>query len=294
MSLSKRFLNELGIDDSHQRFFEKLSGERAHYSRQTFDLEVLLDRLGWVEVAGFAYRSDYDLKRHIQATGQDMSVFRAYPKAVEKTQTKVSVRYDELRRAFGDKARKVSEALAGKDLLSIVTSDVGKISVEGYDIPLNCFEIKEEKIKESGRQFIPHVIEPSFGVERLVYATLEYSLKMREDRAILSIPLKLAPVQASVYPLLNRDGLEERATSVYRSLLNDGLRVDYDDAGSIGRRYARADEAGIPLGITVDYETLKNDTVTLRDRDSWRQVRVQVDKLKATIAELSKAGFPKV
>ena len=84
----------------------------------------------------------------------------------------------------------------------------------------------------------------------------------------------------------------EKAQTVHQSLLQSGLRVEYDDAGSIGRRYARADEAGIPLGITVDYDTLKDDTVTLRDRDSWNQIRVKIKELKPTIDSIVNTGFP--
>ncbi len=153
--------------------------------------------------------------------------------------------------------------------------------------------MKEEIVKESGSKLVPHVVEPSFGVERLIYATLEYSMKMKEDRLVLSLPFYLAPVQASVYPLVNRDGLPERAGEVYQSLLSSGIRAEYDEAGSIGRRYARADEAGIPLGVTVDYDTLKDHTVTLRDRDSWTQIRVPVNQLDSTIAGVGKTGFPR-
>ncbi len=293
MALSKRFLMELGIDEKNQRFLEKRTTERAHYSAQTFDLEVLLDRLGWTEVAGFAYRTDYDLQRHMQATGQDMRVFRAFERPVEKTLTKVTVRHEKLRQVFGEKAGKVAEILAGLDLVQLVHNRTGSIRVGNHEVPLECFEIREDRVKESGSKFIPHVVEPSFGVERLVYATLEYGLNMKEDRLVLSLPFRLAPTQVSIYPLLNKDGLQEKATSIYHTLLSKGFRVEYDEAGSIGRRYARADEAGIPLGITVDYETLKTDTVTLRDRDSWKQVRIPVIRLESVIAGIGKTGFPK-
>src|SRR4029077_673350 len=133
---------------------------------------------------------------------------------------------------------------------------------------------------------------PSFGVERLVYASLEHNIKMREDRLIVSLPFKLAPVQASVYPLVNKDGLVEKAKGVYEELRADGLRVEYDDAGSIGRRYARAYEAGVPLGITIDYDTIKDDTVTLRDRDSWAQIRTKIDHLRETVLTIVNKGFP--
>lgn len=294
MAQAKRFLAQLGIRPTHQRFFEKLPIERAHYSAQTFDLEIQLDRWGWVEVAGFAYRTDYDLKRHMEATGLDLRVFKAYDKPVEKTILVVRPNHEKIRKQFGADAGEIIRLLAKEDLSGVLhTKKAGEtVRIHNYQIPLELFDTREEKVKETGTKFVPFVVEPSFGVERLVYATLEHNLRMREDRLVLSLPFRLAPIQASIYPLVNKDGLVEKARSVYDDLLADGLRVEYDDAGSIGRRYARADEAGVPLGITIDYDTLKDDSVTLRDRDSWRQIRTNVGELRSTIHMIVSKGFP--
>jgi len=294
MAQSTRFLSQLGIDQRNQRFFEKLSTERAHYSAQTFDHEVKLDRWDWVEVAGFAYRTDYDLRSHMQATGIDLRVFKAYDSPVEKTVRIIKPNHERIRQRFGSNAGRVISLLANEDLPRILEGkkpgDLIKIDI--HDIPIELFDTREETVKEAGTRFLPHVIEPSFGVERLVYSTLEHNLRMKGERLILSLPFGIAPTQAAIYPLVNKDGLVEKAQSVHRSLLQSGLRVEYDDAGSIGRRYARADEAGVPLGITVDYDTLKDGTVTLRDRDSWNQIRVQVNELKSTIDSIVNSGFP--
>jgi glycyl-tRNA synthetase len=294
MAQSTRFLVKLGIDLGNQRFFEKLSTERAHYSAQTFDHEVKLDRWDWVEVAGFAYRTDYDLRSHMQATGIDMRVFKAYDSPIEKTIRTVRPNHERIRKQFGKDAGRIISLLAKENLpLMLRGKKPGEsIRIDAYDIPIELFDTKEETIKEAGTKFLPHVIEPSFGVERLVYSTLEHNLRMKGERLILSLPFGIAPTQAAVYPLVNKDGLVKKAESVHRSLLKSGLRVEYDDAGSIGRRYARADEAGIPLGITVDYDTLKDGSVTLRDRDSWNQIRVQISELKTTIDSIVKGGFP--
>jgi glycyl-tRNA synthetase len=294
MAQSKRFLAQLGIQPEHQRFFEKLPTERAHYSVQTFDHEVKLDRWGWVEVAGFAYRSDYDIKKHMEATGLDLRVFKPYDSPVEKTVRVVRPNHERIRKQFGSDAGKIIGLLGREDLTQKLQ---GKrpgeiIEVGGHRVPVDFFDSREEKVKETGTKYIPHVVEPSFGVERLVYASLEHNLRMREGRLIMGLPFKLAPVQASVYPLVNKDGLVETAKRVYDELTAVGLRVEYDDAGSIGRRYARADEAGIPLGITIDYDTLEDDTVTLRDRDSWGQIRTKIPQLRDTIHTIVNKGFP--
>jgi len=293
MALAKRFLNTLGIPSENQRFFEKLSDERAHYSAQTFDLEVRLDRWGWVEVAGFAYRTDYDLKSHMIASGTDMRVFRPYEKPIEKTTLQVKPNYQQLRAIFGNDAGRVGGLLASADPEKLA-GKTGPVELDGFVVPRDCFELKQVKAKEAGAKFLPHVIEPSFGVERLVYATLEYSLRMNEDRVILSIPPKLAPVQAAIFPLLGKDGLPEKAMQIFTNLSAAGLRVEYDEAGSIGRRYARADEAGIPIGITVDYDTMKDGTVTLRDRDTWKQLRRPVTALPGFVRKIVENGFQSI
>lgn len=295
MAQSKRFLAQLGIKSNDQRFFEKLPTERAHYSAQTFDHEVKLDRWGWVEVAGFAYRTDYDLKKHMEATGTDLRVFKAYDKPLEKLVRVVRPNHEKIRKQFGTAAGRIIGLLGKEDLVQKLagTHPGDSVDVDGTKVPVEFFESKEEKIKETGTKYIPYVIEPSFGVERLVYATLEHNLKIREDRLIVGLPFKLAPIQASVFPLVNKDGLDLRAKKVYDLLTIDGLRVEFDDAGSIGRRYARADEAGIPLGVTIDYNTLKDNTVTLRDRDSWGQVRAEIRDLTDTIHSIVNKGFPK-
>jgi len=211
MALAKRFLVELGVPEEQQRFIEKLEWERAHYSVQGFDQEVHLERWGWTEVSGHNYRTDYDLSRHMKASGVDLTAFK--------------------------------------------------------------------ESESGGRRFVPHVIEPSFGLDRLVYVALEYAYTKRNKRTLLSLSRDLAPIQMSVFPLVNKDGLLEKADEVYHRLTNEGFTVDWDSSGSIGRRYARADEVGTPLGITIDYQTIDDGTVTLRDRDSWKQVRSNIDNL---------------
>lgn len=211
LGLTKRFLLELGIPSEAIRFREQTSGQRAHYSSETWDAEVSTERFGWVEIAGLAYRTDYDLSRHAEFSKEDLTIFSA------------------------DKKRKV----------------------------------------------LCHVVEPSYGIDRPFYCTLEHSYVSEGKRKYLRLKKWLAPITVGVFPLLNREGMPAKALEVHKSLRSKGFMAEYDDAGSIGRRYARADEIGTPYCVTVDHQTLEDDTITIRNRDTAAQVRV-------TLAELPK------
>jgi len=281
MALSKKLLMELGIPAEKQRFIEKFPWERAHYSAQTFDQEVLIERWGWTEVTATAYRTDYDLKRHMAFSGQDMYVFKEYGKPVEKEQITVKPIMHKIGPTFKSEAAKVAEMLSKADPREVEASMKKNeyFMLGKHKILPEHVDIKHEKIVERGRHFIPHVIEPTFGSDRLFYVAFEYAYRVKGDRTILSFPRDIAPIQLGVYPLVSKDGLPEKALELHKLLLDEGFIAEYDEAGSIGRRYARADEIGIQLGITVDYETLSDGTVTIRDRDSWKQVRTPIQEL---------------
>jgi len=281
MAMAKKLLVELGVPAEKQRFIEKLPWERAHYSLQSFDQEVYVDRWGWIEVSGHAYRTDYDLKQHMQFSGADTRVFKEYEKPVAKEKVEIKPLMAKLGPIFKNEAQKIAQMLAHENPEDVEASfrEKGYHMLGKHKILPEYVEITRIKMEERGRRFIPHVVEPSFGSDRLVYVTLEYAYRVKDDRVILSFPRDIAPIQIGVYPLVSKDGLPEKALQVYKILVDEGFTVDYDEAGSIGRRYARADEAGIPLGITIDYETLKDETVTIRDRDTWRQVRNHINRL---------------
>ena len=143
--------------------------------------------------------------------------------------------------------------------------------------------------EESKTKFIPHVIEPSFGVDRLVLAVLSSAYTEDEmggdKRTFLKLPPKIAPVKVAVFPLLkNKPKLVEKAREIYQMLKKEIDSVEFDDNGNIGKRYRRQDEIGSIVAVTVDFETLDNDTVTLRDRDSGKQIRVLISRLAETIS----------
>lgn len=130
------------------------------------------------------------------------------------------------------------------------------------------------EVTKGRKKFIPHVVELSFGVDRNVFALLDLDFKEDKKRTYFSLPSKIAPYIAGVYPLVSKDKLDEKAREVFKTL--KGFEIWYDESGSIGRRYARADEIGIPFGITIDYDTIKDDTVTIRERDTTKQKRIKI------------------
>jgi glycyl-tRNA synthetase len=281
MAMAKKLLVELGVPAEKQRFIEKLTWEKAHYSSQSFDQEVLVDRWGWIEVSGHAYRTDYDLKCHMQASGVDMTVYKEYANPVEKEELIVKPILAKLGPVYRGEAAKVAALLAKAPAQEVADAmeQQGLFMVENYEIKREQVEISRQKTIVRGARFVPHVVEPSFGSDRLFYVALEYAYGLKEDRVVMSFPRGIAPIQVGVYPLMSKDGLDAKAVQVQTLLANEGFMVELDETGSIGRRYARADEAGVQLGVTIDYDTLKDETVTIRDRDSWLQVRTAIKDL---------------
>ena len=275
MALSVEFVKALGIPNDKQRFEEKMPAERSHYSSQTFDHQIWLDRWGWVEVAGHAYRTDFDLTAHIRVSGADLSIFKPYDAPVT-IKTRIAVPQESiLGPLLRGKTRSIVEALktAKTEEIENAFAKEGFFEVDGFRVLPSHVRIEERIEREAGRRVVPHVVEPSYGAERLVYSALEYAYTRSEDRVVLRLPKELAPTQLMVFPLMPKDGLPEIAYEIQNSLVAAGLEADYDEAGTIGRRYARADEIGVPLSVTVDYKTKEDETVTIRDRDTWQQVR---------------------
>jgi glycyl-tRNA synthetase len=284
MALAVAFLEDLGIPFDKQRLREQLPDEKAHYSEQTFDQEVWLDRWGWTEVSGHAYRTDYDLRNHMTHSGEDLRVYKPFETPQNTVQLTVKPFKERLIEDFGNQADQILQLLSKSDL-TIVARELqtkGFYELTGrYPVKLTAthLRIEEKKVEAAGRYFIPHVVEPSFGIDRIIYATLEYAYSRKKKRIHLALPRDIAPIKAMVYPLVTRDGLPNTAMNVYRALLDEGFVVRYDGSGSIGRRYARADEIGVSLCVTIDYQSVEDNTVTLRDLYSRKQVRTAVPDL---------------
>ncbi|WP_136601262.1 glycine--tRNA ligase [Salinigranum halophilum] len=287
----------VGVDMDRFRFRQHLSGERAHYAADCWDAEAEVDG-DWIEIAGFAYRGDYDLSKHGEHANDDFTVFQQYdePKTVEKAV--VDPDMSVLGPEFGGAAAGVADALqelAERDPSAFdgeeVTVEVGDSE---YSVPTEVADFRIEEQTESGEHITPHVVEPSFGVDRTVYTLVAHAMRTDEvdgeTRTYLDLSPAVAPTDVGVFPLVsNVEHLTDRATELASQLRNAGFTVVYDDSGSIGRRYRRQDEVGTPFCVTVDRDGLEGDgpdSVTVRERDSAAQARVPIDELVAVLVDL--------
>jgi glycyl-tRNA synthetase len=220
----ERFFLDLGLKKENLRRYEHPKKSLAHYSKRTVDIEYRFP-FGWSELAGVANRTDYDLKRHAQFSGQDLNY------------------YDESPPAGGKK------------------------------------------------KYYPYVIEPTVGLERIILALLcdaysevkggrtKTTEATKEIEIVLKLNKKIAPIKIAVLPLVrNKPELVKKAKEVFK-LLKPHFVCQYDELGSIGRRYRRQDEIGTVFCLTVDFESLKKEDLTIRDRDTMKQERIKIDKL---------------
>ncbi|BEP18194.1 glycine--tRNA ligase [Pyrofollis japonicus] len=287
MAVAQEFVHALGVDYNEMYFDEKAPEERAHYSAQTFDQLVHVSRYGWIEVSGHSYRTDYDLSRHMKYSGQDLRVFKQYKKPIVVKRKQIILDKAWIGRTYKARAKEIFEKISQLDPEEVLRQVEAKgfIEINGLRVPGDKISVVEKEEKITGRRFIPHVAEPSFGVERLLYMVLDHAYSIKDDRVVLRLPRRIAPIEVAVFPLVKDARLTSIAWGIWRKLVDNGFYTIYDEEDSIGRRYARVDEVGVPAAITVDYQTLEDNTVTIRDRDTWEQVRVKVENIVQAIRE---------
>lgn len=298
LGVAKEWYESIGIDMDRFRFRQHQKGERAHYATDCWDAEAEVDG-DWIEIAGFAYRGCYDLKKHGEHSGEDFTVFKEYDETVEEEVLKVQPDMGWLGPEYGSEASNIAEKLEQKIQGNPGLVDEETVSVEvdeiEYNIPMDVVEVEEVVEKRTGEHITPHVVEPSFGVDRTFYSVLAHNFKQDEidgeERNVLRLASEIAPVDVAVFPLMDKDGMAEKAREIAGRLREKGFSVEYDDSGNIGRRYRRQDEVGTPFCITIDHETLDENTVTVRDRDSTKQKRVEVKSLPEKINNFSLNGF---
>lgn len=241
---------DLGIRRENLQLRDHHKEELAHYSVGTADIEYafpFLDEGEYGELEGVAHRGDFDLRSHMEG--------------------KLAKQGDEL---------------------VVEQNAEGKPKYRGSGKDLSYFD------DQSRERFIPHVIEPSAGADRATLAFLceAYDEDTAPDekgnpqeRTLLRLHPRLAPIKAAVFPLIKKEGMPEKAAEIYRALKVAGIEATYDVSGAIGRRYRRQDEIGTPFCFTIDGQTIQDGTVTVRDRDSLEQKRIAADEVVAFVRE---------
>ncbi|CAF3440935.1 Glycine--tRNA ligase 1, mitochondrial [Fusarium graminearum] len=299
-----QFLQKIGVDMNKLRFRQHMANEMAHYACDCWDAELFTSS-GWIECVGCADRSAYDLSVHAKKTGAPLVVReqRETPLVIEEWQIDIE------RKKFGPQFKKdaktVEAALLAtpqeqREKLAKELSDNGSITLEVAGVGDGKVQVSKDSIAiefrkrvENTREFVPNVIEPSFGIGRILYSLMEHSFWTRgteggdEARGVLSFPPIVAPTKVLLVPLSSNPQFKPLLKQLSQRLRSAGIssRVD-DSSASIGKRYSRNDELGTPLGITIDFQTAQDGSVTLRDRDSTNQVRAEQEKIIDAIKSL--------
>ena len=288
VAITKRFLMDIGIDINRLRFRQHLPDEMAHYAIDCWDAEIYTDRFGWIECVGIADRTDYDLKAHMNHSGVDLRVFVEYDEPKEIETYDIELNYKVVGKVFKKDMKLVENTLNNMDDSEIEKmvkelNEKGKyiltIEDKEFEILNDYLKINKTKKKISGEKVLPHVIEPSHGIDRITYCLLEHAYNEEEDRTYLKLKPEVAPVKVGVFPLVNKQGMPEIAMEIKDKLRKNGIIAEYDDSGAIGRRYMRMDEVGTPFCITVDGQTLEDGTITIRHRDTREQIRIKIDEV---------------
>jgi len=305
MARTHQFLVKCGIKSKHLRFRQHLEHEMAHYASDCWDAEIETS-YGWVEVVGHADRACFDLTQHASKTNTNMEARVDFDEPQLVVEHTLVFNKGLMGKTFKTQNKDIVENLSTfnetqrVELKSKLEKD-GKVEItictgEKVVLTKEMLNIERTEKRVQSKSFTPSVIEPSFGVGRILYSILEHSYYVREgddeQRAVLKFAPHLAPVKCSVLPLMIKPELMPDTERVADLLRAAGVSVKVDTAGAaIGRRYARTDEIGVPFGVTVDMATVESKsplfgTVTLRERDSMKQVRIKTTEIGDIVARL--------
>jgi len=300
MARTHLFLLAIGVKEQNIRFRQHLSDEMAHYAQDCWDAEIR-NSYGWIECVGHADRACYDLEMHSKVSKVDLVANEVYetPKVIDAIVVKVDA--GKLGRGFRGDAKEVrghleslsknrDKAVTFAEELKSGSATVKLCTGKEYTVTADMVSITFEQQTVHSERYTPGVIEPSFGLGRIFYSLLEQSYYVREgnsQRAVLALPPLIAPFKCSIFPLSRDDKLIAMANEIAKRFIPFNLATKTDSTGAtVGKRYARTDELGCPFAITVDFESIEQKTVTLRERDSCVQIRLPESEVVALVAQL--------
>ncbi|KAI0049354.1 glycyl-tRNA synthetase [Auriscalpium vulgare] len=293
-----QFLVKIGVDSARLRFRQHMANEMAHYATDCWDAEIQ-NSYGWTECVGCADRAAYDLTVHSKKTGHPLIVRQALKEPIVTEKLVAEFDKKTLGKTLGKDAGVVQKIFADLDESQLVkvqgelaqgSSTV--VTPEGKEIQLTpaLVTIERKTFKQSVREYTPNVIEPSFGLGRILYVLLEHNFWAREqdiERGVLSLPSVVAPTKVLIVPLSAKEEFNPLIQEVSSKLRRAGVFSRVDDSNtSIGKRYARNDELGTPFGVTLDFASVQNRTMTLRERDTTGQLIGNIDEVIGVVVDL--------
>ncbi|KAJ6216538.1 hypothetical protein RDWZM_007695 [Blomia tropicalis] len=292
------FMVKVGVNPERLRFRQHMGNEMAHYATDCWDAECLTS-YGWVECVGCADRSCFDLSQHAKATNVKLVAEKdlAEPRMVQFIE--IVPNKGLIGKKFKADAQKILAKLASLDESQIKECEASLNEKDQFDLELEgnnvvitkeLVSLKKYEKKMHVEEFVPGVIEPSFGIGRIMHTVFEHNFKIREgddQRTYFALPAIVSPIKCSILPLSNNASFKPIVARISELLIENNLAYKVDDSsGSIGKRYARTDEISIPFAITIDFETEKDNSVTLRERDSMEQIRLKIDEVPVLIRNL--------
>ncbi|XP_075070188.1 glycine--tRNA ligase [Mixophyes fleayi] len=298
------YLVKVGISPEKLRFRQHMENEMAHYACDCWDAEAKTS-YGWIEIVGCADRSCYDLSCHSRATKVPLVAEKPLKEPISVNVVQFDANKGAIGKAYKKDAKLVMEYLAICDACYVaemeqLLEEKGEFTIETegktFQLTKDMVSVKKFQKTLHVEEIVPNVIEPSFGLGRIMYTVLEHTFQVRqgdEQRTYFSFPAIVAPYKCSVLPLSQNQEFMPFVKELSEALTRNGVSHKVDDSsGSIGRRYARTDEIGVAFGITIDFDTVNRTphTATLRDRDTMRQIRAEISELPGIIQGLAN-GF---
>ncbi|XP_034257594.1 glycine--tRNA ligase [Pantherophis guttatus] len=299
------YLIKVGISPGKLRFRQHMENEMAHYACDCWDAETKTS-YGWIEIVGCADRSCYDLSCHARATKVPLVAEKLLKEPRIANIVQFEANKGAIGKAYKKDAKLVLEYLAICDECYISEMEThlnekGEFTIETegktFRVTKDMVSVKRFQKTLHVEEIVPNVIEPSFGLGRIMYTIFEHTFRIREgdeQRTYFSFPAVVAPFKCSVLPLSQNQEFIPFVKELSEALTRNGVSHKVDDSsGSIGRRYARTDEIGVAFGITVDFDTVNKTphTATLRDRDSMRQIRAEVSELPVLVGDLANGNI---
>ncbi len=290
------FLSKIGIREDHLRFRQHMANEMAHYASDCWDAEIE-SSYGWVECVGCADRACYDLSQHSNVTGERLVARERLAQPVSINVRKLQIDRAAVGKTFKADAKAICavlDALQGEDEQRAVIESHQVTFSDGrvIQLPPGTVSLVESVEVKHVEEYIPSVIEPSFGIGRIMYSLLEHAYWSRsgdEQRGVLSLPACVAPTKVLLAPLSPHDSFRPLLVQLQASLRTASTPIAFvsdESSTSIGKRYARNDEIGVPFAVTVDFQSVQDRTVTVRERDSTQQCRVPMTEVASVLGSL--------